>query len=200
MSTVSSDWKTWPAQRIFEARLKREKKYEAYQRRIAELTGGGEEQSVPVAMEEFGFLNLTDEQARYQHAQRQEKPPRQPHATAKQKRELYESLPEDAEHLPPDIKWIFMHSAMYRSPKTNRKTGKPGKITITARDLEGAPSKGAANMLAYYVNNRDEFFKKVLDLEFKGAIERVKEQVGERLSDSDRQLDDIRKLIQQAVA
>lgn len=68
-------------------------------------------------------------------------------------------LPTEVRDLPPDLAWIYQHPAMgpQRKPKT-----KGGDIELTESDLIGAPSGGAANMLAHYVNRKPEFFKLVL--------------------------------------
>lgn len=65
-------------------------------------------------------------------------------------------LPAEATGLPPDWAWVYSHPAMVRNPSED------GIVEITEQDLKGAPSRGAASMLAHYANDRKSFYREVL--------------------------------------
>lgn len=57
-----------------------------------------------------------------------------------------------------DWQWIYDHPALTRGPDPFSRD-----IELTDEDIEDAPSRGAVIMLRYFINNRDKFYKQLLD-------------------------------------
>ncbi len=73
--------------------------------------------------------------------------------------QTFAELPDEVKDLPADLAWIYGHPAMSPNRKPKRKDA---DIELTPKDSKGAPSRGAINMLAHYVNRKPEFFKLIL--------------------------------------
>jgi hypothetical protein len=82
-----------------------------------------------------------------------------------EERKILAELDDNVEGLPTDWAWMYTHPAMHRKPTGNKKTTMSVKITID--DLKSAPNSGVAAMLDHFVNNKKEFYMKVIDFQAK---------------------------------
>lgn len=98
-----------------------------------------------------------------------------------QQEERIESIPDaDTENLPVDIAWVYNHPAMLRPCD--------GKADLKPSDYDNAPSKGAAGMLLYAMNNKRDFYKLVM------AHLSKKDAAGETDKDMEDDLRDIKEI------
>lgn len=78
-----------------------------------------------------------------------------------------------------EIDWISGHPAMYRKSRDPENCW----ITLSAEEIEGAPSKAAVNRLQFFVNNPKEFNKDVSTIKNKLVSDADVDQERERVMD-----------------
>ena len=90
-----------------------------------------------------------------------------------------------------EIGWIRSHPAMARKSSSGRAHD---PVEITAKDIEGAPSKGAVIHLQHAANHPSEFFK-ALQSEWKKETEAEEQKAEARVEDVS--LEEVRRLLKE---
>ncbi len=178
---MAGDTKQWGPRRLFGERMKREGRYNDWQKRITYWRKEGGLQWTPAswrAMYDFGYVNAAQERefARIheeslldEHIKdelRNESARHEESVARVTFDEIMEQLPATASARE-ELDWISSHPAMMREPDDD------GLVTLTVADLTDAngepPSRSAVGRLKHWCNNRSEFFKALMTTDRKAA-------------------------------
>lgn len=194
---MADDETKWSAQRLFDNRMRREGLFDEFTKeckRVRIEEGLTFMPAKRVAMDKFGFVSKDEELRLLALHKRQvalgrvhvEDIEHEEEVAETTEGDLYEKyfrrLPDTAE-TKVEIDWVRSHEAM------TRKARDPDldSVTLTAKDIEKAPSKSAVIMLQNWANNPNEFFKRLLDEHKKKTVDQADKEEAVREEEDDMQ-------------